>query len=168
MWRCPDPGQNSSRIEPPSLSRELEDWGGRQDGWSKAGGGWAPRSENEEDAGGEEEGNREGASSRAIREEAIQRRALRSHRRPRPVPVGVSSAALTEPRRLDLLRALIRVTDPLPRLMQLCIFCFSSQTTGSSLFHFTRCLAQCLASTSGLLVADREIETGQSVPERAP
>lgn len=37
-------------------------------------------------AGGEEEGNREGASSRAIREEAIKRRAPRSHRRPRPRP----------------------------------------------------------------------------------
>lgn len=53
--------------------------------------GWAGDAENPEEAGGggKEEANQEGASSFAVREEAIKWRALRSHRH----RGGVSSAA---------------------------------------------------------------------------
>lgn len=45
------------------------------------------------------------------------------------ITVGASSAALPRAQAADFLRALIMVMGTLPRLMRLCVYCFSSQTT---------------------------------------
>lgn len=77
---------------------------------------------------GKEEGHREGASSLGIREEAAQLDSLGNHRHRR------RSGSPRLPQRpggpTHLLRVRTTVLDTVPRQMRLCVWCFSSQTSG--------------------------------------